>query len=210
MTAGRFITIEGLEGAGKTTAMDTVRDWLIERGLEPVMTREPGGTPVGEAVRGLLLNHDYHGMTAETEALLVFAARAEHVARVIRPALAEGQWVVSDRFTDASYAYQGGGRGLGEARIAELERWVQQGLRPDLTLYLDLPVEQGRERASARSAPDRFESEGGTFFERARAVYRRRCAEHPERMRLIDASADTDTVQRRIRAALAVAFGESE
>ncbi|WP_440995441.1 dTMP kinase [Arhodomonas sp. SL1] len=210
MSRGRFITIEGLEGAGKTTAMAAVEAWLQARGIDPLMTREPGGTPVGEAVRGLLLDHTYHGMTAKAEALLVFAARAEHLEQVITPALEAGRWVVSDRFTDASYAYQGGGRGLGEARIEALERWVQDGLRPDLTLYLDVPVARGLERAATRSDPDRFESEREGFFERARGVYRRRCAEHPERMRLIDASGEVEAVRRRIEAALALSFGESE
>lgn len=203
----RFITVEGLEGAGKSTCLATIRDWLANRGIDPVVTREPGGTKLGEAVREVLLDHQYGGMTADSETLLIFAARAEHLAEVVRPALTAGQWVVCDRFTDATYAYQGGGRELGEERIEPLEQWVQGRLRPDLTLYLDVPVRAGLERAAARSTPDRFESEREAFFERARAVYRRRCATHPERMRLIDASTSLAQVQQRIEANLEAAFG---
>ncbi len=202
MARGLFITVEGVEGAGKTTCLDAVREFLERRGRRVVTTREPGGTPLGEAVRALLLGHDYAGMSADAEILLVFAARAEHLAKVVRPALAEGCVVLCDRFVDATYAYQGGGRGLPEGRIAELERWVLQGLEPDLTLLLDLPVEQGLARAGRRSAPDRFESEQAAFFERARAVYRQRAERFPRRIRMIDASRSVEDVRAQIVAEL--------
>ena len=182
----RFITVEGLEGAGKTTCLAGIEQYLRGRGLDPVMTREPGGTPLGEAIRELLLGFDHAGMSADAETLLVFAARAEHLAKVIRPALSAGRTVVCDRFTDATYAYQGGGRGLGEARIEVLESWVQQGLA----------------RAGRRSAPDRFEQERLEFFERARAMYRERAQRMPERIVMIDASVPADEVLAAITAAL--------
>jgi dTMP kinase len=197
-----FITVEGLEGAGKTTCLSYIRDWFHQRGVEPLMTREPGGTELGEAVRGLLLDHRFHGMNGDTETLLVFAARAEHLARVIRPALESGRWVVCDRFTDATYAYQGIGRGVGSERVAVLEDWVQRTLRPDLTLYLDVTVEIGLGRAAQRSDPDRFESERAAFFNRVRSGYLERCKAEPERMRLIDASQSVEDVQQRIGAEL--------
>jgi len=202
MRRGLFLTVEGVEGAGKTTCLASVRALLESRGERVVMTREPGGTALGEAIRGLLLGHDYAGMSTEAETLLVFAARAEHLAKVVRPALEQGSVVVCDRFTDATYAYQGGGRGLADSRIAQLEDWVQQGLQPDLTLLLDLPVDQGLARAGQRSAPDRFESEQSAFFERARACYRERAARYPERIRVIDASVSVDEVRAQILAVL--------
>lgn len=205
--SGRFITVEGLEGAGKTTALEGIAAWIESRGHRVRRTREPGGTPLGESIRGLLLGHREEGMSAEAETLLVFAARAEHLARVIRPALAAGEWVLCDRFTDATYAYQGGGRGLGGERVATLERWTQGELRPDLTLYLDVPVATGRARAAGRSAPDRFEAEREAFFERARAVYLERCAAEPGRLRRIDASRAPDAVRAEIEGALATVFG---
>lgn len=198
---GRFITLEGGEGAGKSTQLAAVRDWLVARGHEVLVTREPGGTPLGERLRELLL-HEAGDMSAETETLLVFAARAEHLARVIRPALAAGTTVVCDRFTDATYAYQGGGRGLGIERIAALERWVQQDLRPDLTILLDLPVAQGLARAGNRGAPDRFEREQVAFFERVRAAYLAAAAREPARVRVVDATLDAAEVTRRIVAIL--------
>lgn len=204
--AGRFITIEGLEGAGKTTSIGFVADWLRARGIDPLLTREPGGTELGEAIRGLLLGHRHHGMAPDAEALLAFASRAEHLARVIEPALAAGRWVICDRFTDATYAYQGGGRGLGANRIAVLEDWTQGDRRPDLTLFLDVPVAAGLARAAERSAPDRFESERAGFFERARAVYLERCAADPERMRRVDAAGDLASVRAEIERQLAQAF----
>lgn len=198
-----FITIEGLEGAGKTSCLASVERFLRTRGLDPVMTREPGGTPLGEAIRELLLGPEHIAMSADAETLLLFAARAQHLAQVIRPALSAGRTVVCDRFTDATYAYQGGGRELGEARIRPLEEWVQQGLEPDLTLYLDVPPRLGLERAGRRSVPDRFEQERLEFFERARAMYRQRAERHSGRIVTIDASASFETVQAEIQQALA-------
>jgi dTMP kinase len=201
MSRGLFITLEGGEGAGKSTSLAFVRELLEQAGREVVVTREPGGTPLGEQIRGLLL-HGRDAMEADSELLLMFAARAEHLAHVIRPALARGACVLCDRFTDASYAYQGGGRGVPEARIRALEDWVQQGLKPDLTLLLDLPVEQGLSRANHRSAPDRFEREQQAFFERVRAAYLAAAAREPQRLRVIDAARDIPAVQAQLRAAL--------
>ena len=186
---GRFIVLEGVEGAGKSTAMAVAGETLAALGADPVVTREPGGTPLGEAIRSLLLDHRQAGMSARAEALLVFAARAEHLDKRIAPALAGGKTVLCDRFTDASYAYQGAGRALGAAPIATLEEWTQGGLRPDLVLLLDLPVAQGRARTVGRAAPpDRFEREQDGFFERVRACYRARAEADPDRYRIIDAS----------------------
>lgn len=202
MKRGLFITFEGGEGAGKSTNLAFVRELLEQAGREVVVTREPGGTPLGERIRELLL-HGRDGMSADSEILLMFAARAEHLARVIRPALERGACVLCDRFTDATYAYQGGGRGVPEARIRALEDWVQRGLRPDLTLLLDLPAEQGLARAGNRGAPDRFEREALEFFERVRQCYLASAAREPERMRVIDAAQDIPAVQAQLRAALA-------
>lgn len=160
---GQFITVEGGEGAGKTTQLAFMREYLEQTGRRVVLTREPGGTPLGEEIRALLLGHRHDGMALATETLLMFAARAEHLERVIRPALAAGHWVLCDRFTDATYAYQGGGRGLPPERIAILEDWAQGALRPDLTLVFDVPVAVGLERAGRRSAADRFEREETAF-----------------------------------------------
>lgn len=193
-----LITIEGVEGAGKTTAVTALAEHLATRGRAPLVTREPGGTSLGEAVRGVLLDHSDEAMCGEAETLLIFAARAEHLDKVVRPALARGEWVLCDRFTDTTYAYQGAGRLLGNDRIAVLEDWVQGSLRPDLTLVLDLPVTQGRARAGARSNPDRFEREQDAFFERVRHSYLERVAADPGRMRVIDASADLATVHRAL------------
>lgn len=201
--AARFITVEGIEGAGKTSCLDYLASLLRDRAIEAVLTREPGGTSLGEAVRALLLDHRFRGMAGDTEALLVFAARAQHLAEVIRPALAAGQWVVCDRFTDATYAYQGGGRALGATRVGWLEHWAQGELRPDRTLYLDVPVTVGLGRIASRSVPDRFESERRAFFERVRGVYLERCRAEPQRMRRIDASGSREAVHTQIAAALA-------
>ena len=195
---GRFITMEGIEGAGKSTQMDVIRDFLSKQGIAPVVTREPGGTPLGESVRRLLLDPGNRGMSTDTELLLVFAARAEHLSQVIEPALAAGEWVLSDRFTDATFAYQGGGRGADSARIAVLEDWVQGGLRPDLTLLLDLPVESGMARIAERGEPDRFEREDAAFFGRIRETYLQRAAAEPQRFRRIDASAPLEAVSREV------------
>jgi len=201
MKRGLFITLEGGEGAGKSTSLAFVREYLEQAGKRVVLTREPGGTPLGEQIRELLL-HGRENMDVDTELLLMFAARAEHLARVIRPALANGAYVVCDRFTDATYAYQGGGRGVPEARIRILEDWVQQGLRPDLTLLLDIPVEQGLERAGQRSAPDRFEREKIDFFERVRNCYLAEAESEPQRIRVIDAACDIPQVQAQLRSVL--------
>jgi len=197
-----FITVEGLEGAGKTSCLASIEHYLQARGMSPLMTREPGGTPLGETLRELLLGSEHADMDPDAETLLVFAARAEHLAKVIRPALAAGRTVVCDRFTDATYAYQGGGRELGAARIQPLEDWVQQGLKPDLTFYLDVPIQLGLERAGQRSAPDRFEQERVDFFERTRAMYRQRAAELQQRIITIDASQPVKVVRATILATL--------
>lgn len=185
---GRFITVEGTEGAGKTSNVAFLRERLEAAGKTVVLTREPGGTPLGEAIRDLLLGHRGDGMAVDAELLLVFAARAEHIAHRIRPALAQGHWVLCDRFTDATYAYQGGGRGIDVDRIAALEHWVQGNLRPDLTIVLDVPVEIGLARAGGRSAPDRFEREERAFHDAVRAAYRAIAAREPARVQLVDAA----------------------
>ena len=201
MSHGLFITLEGGEGAGKTTSLAFVRAVLEQAGKNVVLTREPGGTPLGEKIRELLL-HGQDERQVDTELLLMFAARNEHLARVVRPALATGAVVICDRFTDATYAYQGAGRGAPDARICLLEEWVQQGLRPDLTLLLDIPVEQGLARAGQRGAPDRFEREQVDFFERVRYAYLAAAAREPQRIKIIDAAQDLPQVQRQLRAAL--------
>lgn len=183
---GKFITLEGVDGAGKSTHLDWIAGRLEAAGKKVVVTREPGGTPLGEELRELLLAQPMH---LETETLLMFAARREHLDQLILPALAAGNWVLSDRFTDATFAYQGGGRGLDLGKIESLENWVHQGLQPDLTLIFDLSVEEAkRRRMAATAAPDRFEQENLDFFARARAVYLARAARYPQRIRLIDAS----------------------
>lgn len=199
---GRFITLEGVEGAGKSTALETVRAVIESTGVPLHVTREPGGTPLGERVRELLLSHEFTEMADDTEALLVFAARAQHLAERIRPMVEQGTWVLSDRFTDATYAYQGAGRGMPAERIAALEQWVQGDFRPDLTLILDLPVEEGLRRAAGRSVPDRFEREPRKFFEAVRHCYLERAAAAPDRYRVIDASSPLDEVQQSIRTTL--------
>ncbi len=198
MSRGRLITLEGGEGAGKSTVLAAVREQLARAGHDVLVTREPGGTPAGEAIRGILLDPDRRGLSAESELLLMFAARAQLVRDVVEPALAAGRWVLSDRFTDASYAYQGGGRGQPVERIAELERWAASGLEPDLTLLLDLPVGEGLARARGRGQVDRIEMESVEFFERVRAAYRARAASAPERFRVIDASRPLETVLAQV------------
>ncbi len=196
---GKFITIEGIEGAGKTTCLKTIAEQLAQRGITVMSTREPGGTPLGEALRELLLGHQQAGMSSDAELLLLFAARAEHIQQRIRPALAAGQWVLCDRFTDASYAYQGAGRGLDTTRITTLADWVQKDLKPDLTLLLDIPPEEGLQRAKQRSVPDRFEAETQAFFTRVRIGYQQLAAQEPERIALIDASQSLERVQAAIQ-----------
>lgn len=188
---GRFITFEGIDGAGKSTHIEWVAGRLRERATV-VTTREPGGTPLGENLRSLLLHRK---MDLETEALLMFAARREHIAEVIEPALARGDWVISDRFTDATFAYQGGGRGLPRERLEALEQWVQGGLQPDLTLLFDVPLETAAQRLANAREPDKFEAESRAFFERTRAEYLRRAAEAPQRFRVIDATRSIDEIR---------------
>lgn len=199
---GKLITLEGGEGAGKSTVLETVRTELAARGFDVVVTREPGGTSAGEAIRQVLLDPALRGMCAESELLLMFASRAQLVREVIRPALAAGRWVLSDRFTDASFAYQGGGRGQAHERIADLERWAADALKPDFTLLLDLPVAEGLKRASGRGEADRIEMESAEFFERVRATYRERAAKEPRRFRLIDAGKPLADVLMQTRAAI--------
>ncbi len=199
---GRFITLEGGEGAGKTSNLRAITQRLQERGIDYVVTREPGGTPLAEDIRALLLRHHEERMCEMTELLLIFAARAQHLDQVIRPALQAGKWVVSDRFTDATYAYQGGGRGLNQYTIASLESLVQGTLRPDLTIILDLAPLIGLERARKRASLDRFEQEKLEFFDRVRASYCERAAAEPDRCVLIDASRTLEEVQRDVLSAL--------
>lgn len=193
--AGMFITLEGVDGAGKSSHLDWLAEWFEERNYTVRMTREPGGTPVGERLRELVL---YESMHPETEALVMFAARCEHIETVIRPALAAGEIVISDRFTDASFAYQCGGRGLPEARLEILEKWVQSGLQPDLTLLFDLSADIAAQRLATARAPDRFEGEKGEFHARVRAAYLRRAKQFPERIRVIDGSLEIEEVRRQL------------
>ena len=198
---GKFITLEGLDGAGKSTHLAWLREWLERAGIALRVTREPGGTPLGETLRTILLDAA-QCLDPETEALLMFAARREHVEKVILPALQAGQWVLCDRFTDATYAYQAGGSGVEWQKIAALEDWVHGALQPDLTLYFDIPPELGRRRAGAVRVPDRFEQEREAFHERVRAGYLRRAQEHPQRIRTIDASRPMDEVKQKLEAML--------
>ena len=198
----RFITVEGIEGAGKTSCLDLLEHRIRQRGHEVLVTREPGGTPLGEDLRRLLLGHRHDGMADDTELLLMFAARAEHLHAKIEPALVAGSWVLCDRFTDATYAYQGYGRGIDVQRIAALETWVQGERRPDLTLLLDLPVEVGLQRAGRRSTPDRFERQALTFFDRVRQGYLSLAASAPGRFRVIDAGQSLDEVSRQVTATI--------
>jgi len=198
---GMFITLEGGEGVGKSTNLAFVAALLRSAGHEVVTTREPGGTPLGERVRGWVLEGDHGSLSAEVETLLMFAARAEHLDKVIRPALAAGRSVVCDRFTDATFAYQGGGRGASQSLLDSLRREVQQGLEPDLTLLLDAPLEIGEARIAARTL-DHFEREARSFFERVRAAYLDLAARAPERITVIDASLPLETVQSKIAAAI--------
>ena len=193
---GKFVTLEGVDGAGKSTHLDWIARRLQSAGKKVLVTREPGGTPLGEELRKLLLAQPMH---LETEALLMFAARREHLDKLILPALAAGNWVISDRFTDATFAYQGGGRGLDLGRIETLEQWVHQGLQPDLTLVFDLSVEEGkRRRVAATSQPDRFEREDLDFFARVRAVYLARAERYPQRIQLIDASQTVEDIRKSL------------
>ncbi len=199
---GRLITFEGIEGAGKSTQLQVLGEHLRGQGIEVCLTREPGGTAMAEKIRDLLLDTETPEMAADTELLLMFAARADHLAHTIRPALANGIWVLSDRFTDASYAYQGAGRGVAEERIQSLEEWTQQELRPDLVLLLDLPAELGLQRATSRGSSDRFENEALDFFTRARSCYQKRAMQYPDRYRIIEASEPPDEVGRQVLGAV--------
>ncbi len=193
--SGKFITLEGVDGAGKSTHLSFVADWLRQQGRDVVVTREPGGTPLGETLRELLLHRD---MDADTELLLMFAARQAHLAELILPALARGTWVVSDRFTDASYAYQCGGRGIEAARIAALETWVQRGFAPDLTLLFDVPPDVAEARRTSARAADRFEREADSFFSRVRQAYLERARAEPGRIRVLDARQSIAVLQGEI------------
>ncbi|MEX0951005.1 MAG: dTMP kinase [Gammaproteobacteria bacterium] len=201
--SGLLITLEGIEGVGKSTQAQFVSNWFSQRGRDTLLTREPGGTAAGEAIRSILLDKSQTGLHADAELLLIFAARAQHLQELVLPALKAGQVVVCDRFTDASYAYQGGGRGLAEDRIETLEQWVQQGLQPDLTLLLDAQVSVGRQRAGRRSSADRFEMEAVSFFEKVREAYLQRAATH-DRICVIDASGTPADVSSEIARVLAV------
>lgn len=201
MQTGKFITIDGVEGAGKSTQIEFICAYLESRGISVVLTREPGGTELGEKIRDLLLNPNIK-IHADTELLLMFAARNEHIHTKIIPALAKGDWVLSDRFTDASYAYQGGGRGLDIARIKDLEQWVLQDFTPDMTLLLDLPVELGMTRIKSRGKKDRIELEGTQFFNRVRQAYIDRATQFPQRIKLIDSSKTPEHTHQQIKAIL--------
>jgi len=203
---GRFITLEGIDGAGKSSHVAWIAGWLRARGLRVVVTREPGGTPLGEHLRTLLLTEP---MDLRTEALLMFAARQEHLAKRIQPALAAGDWVLCDRFTDATFAYQGGGRGLPLEALEVLERWVHAGIAPDLTLYFDLPVPVARARLAALpGARDRFEQEDDGFFDRVRAAYHARASRDPGRIRIIDAEPGLDEVKKQVETILVNIYGQ--
>jgi dTMP kinase len=208
---GRFVTFEGGEGAGKSTQLAGAAAWLRNRGIEVIVTREPGGTPRAERLRALLLERSEEPMPASCELLMMFAARATHLANLVWPALDRGAWVLCDRFTDATYAYQGGGRGLPVEHIDELAAIVHPGRWPDLTLLFDLPAELGLARASVRngrSGPDRFESEQRAFFERVRLTYLERARRDPERFRVIDASVAVDEVAAMVGVALETLLGD--
>ncbi|WP_293268839.1 dTMP kinase [Neptunomonas sp.] len=203
MKEGCFITIEGTEGVGKSTNVEFIRQYLSDKGIDLRLTREPGGTPLAEEIRELLLQPREEVVSDDAEILLVFAARAQHINQVIIPSLQRGQWVLSDRFIDATFAYQGAGRGISWNRIQQLEQYVLGDLRPDLTFLLDLPVDIGMERAEKRGALDRFEQEKHDFFEKVRQGYHHRLRAEPERFALIDAAQSLDNVQQQIAAVLA-------
>jgi dTMP kinase len=194
---GKFITLEGVDGAGKSTHTDWLAETLRRHGVSVVTTREPGGTALGERLRDLVLNEP---MGLDTETLVMFAARCEHVRQVIEPALARGEWVVCDRFTDATYAYQGGGRQLGAGRVAVLEQWVHPGLQPDRTWLFDVPLEVARARLADARSPDRFESEGAAFFQRTRDAYLARASQDPARIHIVDGSREIPAIRAHLQA----------
>jgi dTMP kinase len=191
----KFITFEGMDGAGKSTHLVWFADALRQRGLDVLVTREPGGTPLGEQLREILLNQP---MSIGTEAMLMFAARMEHIEQIIKPALRAGKWVISDRFSDASFAYQGGGRGMDWEKLVQLEQWVHPDLQPDLTLFFDVPVEVARQRLASNASLDRFEQEQADFFERVRAGYHKRVQQNPQRYAVIDAARTINEVQQQL------------
>ena len=207
--SAKFITLEGGEGAGKTTCLKHIEKRIKEAGIDLCVTREPGGTRTGEKIREILLDRGNFDILDDTELLLMFAARSQHLNELIRPALAADTWVLCDRFTDATYAYQGGGREIAVQRIAELEQWVQQGLKPDLTLLLDLPVEVGLERAGQRSTPDRFESENIAFMQRMRSSYLEIARQEPDRVKIIDSSQALENVLLQIDGVLKGVLSET-
>ncbi len=200
---GKFITLEGTEGAGKSTNLDFIKSWLEDKKIEVLTTREPGGTSIGESVREILLDTNNTKMTAETELMLIFSARNQHIQEKIIPALEAGKWVVSDRFTDASYAYQGAARGIDYQRISELEQWVQQGFHPDMTFVFDLSIEEGMKRVLARGEKtDRFEEEEKDFFEKVRRAYLHRASQSPKNYTVLDAGKPLVSVQQQIEQTL--------
>lgn len=203
MNKGKFITIDGVEGAGKSTQIKFICDYLQAKGIKVTLTREPGGTDLGESIRELLLSTKTKKMHSDSELLLMFAARNEHIHNKIIPTLERGDWVLSDRFTDASYAYQGGGRGLSIERIAQLEQWVLKDFTPDMTLLLDIPVEQGMSRVESRGDKDRIELEAMDFFERVRQAYITRSEKYPKRIKLIDSSKTKEHTSNQIEKILA-------
>ena len=198
MNKGKFITIDGIEGAGKSTAVDFIEDFLTKEGHDVIKTREPGGTVIGEQIREILLKNENYTLTYDTELLLVFSARAQHIQEVILPALSSGKIILCDRFTDASYAYQGGGRDIDASRINLLEKWVQEDLRPNLTLLFDLDVSIGMQRTKKRSDADRFEREEINFFEKIRNTYLERAKNEPQRFRIINSASSLESVKEQI------------
>ncbi len=197
--SGLLITLEGIEGAGKSSAVQFIKNWLQQANISHVITREPGGTPIAEAIRQVLLKDYEEMMYPDTELLLMFASRAQHIANLIKPALLRGDWVISDRFTDASYAYQGGGRGIDLARISKIEHWVHANLRPDRVILLDIPVELAMSRIRQRETNDRIEQEKLSFFQRVRETYLARAVKYPERYVVIDASQPMKEVESNIK-----------
>lgn len=209
MTAnhGQFITLEGSEGVGKTTSLNYIKDFIESKGHKVLVTREPGGTPLAEDLRATLLANRQEIVEPEAELLMMFAARAQHVNQVIKPALETGDWVLCDRFIDASYAYQGGGRGIPFKRISELEQWTLQGFSPDMTILLDMSVEEGMARTRLRGKPDRFETEKTEFYQRIREAYLRRASQFGDRIHIVDAAPDLPQVQRSIKTLLQEFYG---
>lgn len=201
-STAKFITLEGSEGVGKTTSLIFIKDFIEAQGHKVIVTREPGGTPLAEDLRATLLANRVEKIEPDTELLLMFAARCQHVNQVIKPALESGSWVLSDRFVDASYAYQGGGRGISFKRIKQLEQWSLAGFKPDLTILLDMSVEEGMARTRLRGTPDRFETEKMSFYQKIREAYLERAKQEPERIHIINAAPSIKDVQRSLRALL--------